>query len=126
MKWKMREYMPAEDVLVGWRRDKSPPTLARVVGKENCRSYVSEDAIFVVVSLEDFEDSVGVWLHVSVSRMGRLPSWSDLKRAKKMFLGDRVAIQLFPPEASWINIADCLHLFTRLDADTVDSRMWEK
>ena len=68
----------------------------------------------VIVSLETHSD--GRWLHVSVSRADRLPDWSELKRVKADFMGDRWAVQFLVPESHYVNAhPNCLHLWTNLD-----------
>lgn len=56
------------------------------------------------------------WLHLSVSHEKRIPKWSELAEAKRVFLGDREAYQVLPPKARYVNINDrVLHLFALLD-----------
>jgi hypothetical protein len=69
--------------------------------------------------------SVGVepdgrrWLHLSVSRRSRIPSWHDLRLAKDVFLGpDRAAYQVLPRESEYVNHNPfVLHLWSCLDGD---------
>ena len=53
------------------------------------------------------------FLHVSVSRRSRLPSWDDLKLVKKSFIGeDREAVHVLPKASDYINLHPyCLHLW---------------
>lgn len=45
------------------------------------------------------------WMHLSISRPDRLPSYGDLCDAKRVFVGaDRKAIQVFAPEAEHVNL----------------------
>lgn len=54
-------------------------------------------------------------------------TWNDLGGAKETFLGDVLAIQLLPPKDSYVNLHPyCLHLFRRLDAETVPDKVWKK
>lgn len=55
-----------------------------------------------------------VWLHVSVSRSDRLPSWTDLGFVKQCFIGDdREAVQVLPKESDYVNLHKyCLHLWS--------------
>jgi hypothetical protein len=57
------------------------------------------------------------WLHLSVSRASRLPSWADLTDARDAFLPpDRYAYQVFPPRPLWVNLnPNVLHLWCPLD-----------
>ena len=61
------------------------------------------------------------WLHVSLSRRTELPSWDDLVRVKRDFVGpERTALQVLPPETEWVNDhPSCLHLFACLNAAVV-------
>lgn len=57
-----------------------------------------------------------VWMHVSVSRPLLLPSYGDMKRVKRMFIGaERMAYSVWAPEAEHVNIhARALHLWSPL------------
>jgi hypothetical protein len=57
------------------------------------------------------------WLHVSVSRNERMPSYQDMKDAKRIFVGpERIAYQVFAPESKHVNVHRfCLHLWCPLD-----------
>ena len=56
------------------------------------------------------------WLHVSVSRRNKLPSWDDLRLVKDTFLPDWTAYQILPPKEEHVNIHPyCLHLWVCLD-----------
>lgn len=59
------------------------------------------------------------WLHLSVSRPSRLPTWDDLKRARAALLGaDRYAYAVFPPTDKYVNLHPfCLHLWSPVDGD---------
>jgi hypothetical protein len=57
-----------------------------------------------------------VWLHVSVSRRSRIPSWDDISLVKEIFLGDREAVIVMPPRARYVNIHPfVLHAFALRD-----------
>jgi hypothetical protein len=59
------------------------------------------------------------WLHLSVSHKSRIPRWTELAEAKRVFLGDREAYQVLPPKERYVNInARVLHLFALLDGAT--------
>ena len=53
------------------------------------------------------------WIHVSVSRRSKMPSYDDLKKVKHDFIGDdRAAYQAFPRAAEHVNLHEfCLHLW---------------
>lgn len=78
----------------------------------------------VCVSLDDCGRE-GLWLHTSVSaRRGReLPTWYDLARVKDAVHGDRLVVQILPPRAEYVNFAEVLHLWERLDAPTIPERV---
>jgi hypothetical protein len=57
----------------------------------------------VIVDTADHEDGRD-WMHISVSRPDRLPSWDDLKFVKEVFARDRYAYQVLPPPERYINI----------------------
>lgn len=67
------------------------------------------------------EDDGKRWVHLSVSRAKRLPSWEDLVAARDAFLGtEALAVQVLAPNSRHINIhAFCLHLWRCLDGDPV-------
>lgn len=60
-----------------------------------------------------------LWLHVSVSRPNRLPSYSDMARVKAHFIGpDATAYSVWLPESLHVNIhPNCLHLWSPLEGD---------
>lgn len=69
------------------------------------------------------------WLHLSVSRKGRLPSWDDMKFVKDTFAGeDALALQVFPPKAEFVNINPfVLHLWVCLtERVTPDFRIFSE
>lgn len=53
------------------------------------------------------------WDHVSVSREGRIPSWEDMEKIKRIFFkDDETAMQLHVPPAKHVNIhPNVLHLW---------------
>jgi hypothetical protein len=61
------------------------------------------------------------WMHVSISRADRLPSWGDLRMAKDAWIGpNRLAIQVLPRVADYVNVHPyVLHLWCCLDGDPV-------
>lgn len=84
--------------------------------------------LLVLVTIDFDDDGAGVWLHSSISRQTKrgikLPSWGDLKTVHEVIHGDRPVVQLLPPRSSWLSITECLHLFERLDRDTVPENLW--
>lgn len=53
------------------------------------------------------------WMHFSISRVDRIPSWRDLRDAKTAWLGDREAYMVFPSSERYVNIhPNVLHLWS--------------
>lgn len=82
--------------------------------------------LVVLLTLDHQDDGHGWWLHSSTSRTNTLPSWDDLKLVHRVVHQHRPVVQILPPPSSWLSIAECLHLFERLDADTVPRPVWER
>ena len=83
----------------------------------------------VTVDLLDVADgTAGHWLHLSVTRANRLPTWGDLVLVRdELGFADRVFVQLLPPARAWLNVHSyCLHLFHRLDAEVVPQALWDQ
>lgn len=57
------------------------------------------------------------WIHVSVSRPDRIPTWAELSKVKDEFIGeDREAYQVLAARSDHVNIhPHCLHLWAPLD-----------
>lgn len=72
--------------------------------------------LFVIESTHREQDGK-LWLHVSLSRKSKLPSYDDIKIVKSVFIGDNnEAIQVFPKQENHVNIhPNCLHLWHCLE-----------
>jgi hypothetical protein len=59
------------------------------------------------------------WLHLSMSRRGRLPNYEDMKYLKRHWAGDESkAIEVHAPAAEHVNInPNVRHLWVCLDGD---------
>ena len=57
------------------------------------------------------------WIHVSVSRPDRLPSWEEISKVRDEFLGEQVeAYHVVPARKDYINVHSyCLHIWTPID-----------
>lgn len=57
------------------------------------------------------------WIHVSVSRADRIPSWADLSKVKDEFIGeDQEAYQVLASSHDHVNLHSfCLHLWSPID-----------
>lgn len=90
---------------------------------------VARDQLRAIVTVDLLDKwGGGYWLHVSVSRERRLPTWGDLVRARDALgFKERCFVQLVPPASAWLNVADhCLHLLHRIDQDTVPRGLWDQ
>ena len=61
------------------------------------------------------------WVHLSCSRLERLPSWDDLTAIRNIFLGrEALALQVVAPASEHFNYhPNCLHLWHCLDGRPV-------
>lgn len=89
-----------------WEELQMPPQLNRM------RAWIC-NGLKVLVS-QDLTDDGEHWLHVSISRENRLPSWDDLKLAKDIFIGrQNEAVQVLPADRDYVNLhPNCLHLWS--------------
>lgn len=74
--------------------------------------------ITAIVGFEPVEDGTW-WLHISISHKHRVPTYSEIKEVKSVFIGpNRKGIMVFPQESNYVNIHPyCLHLFSPLGRD---------
>lgn len=71
-----------------------------------------------VLSSVRVQDDDCLWLHVSASRGGKVPSYKDLCLIKEIFVGDeRSAIQVFPKRSQHVSDYETLHLWSNLEKD---------
>ena len=92
--------------------------LAQAMGVE-AAEYMSawkHDGLMVFASAGEYDDG-REWLHISVSRKSRIPSYEDMTRVKRDFLGDdKKGVVVLPEKKNHVNIHDyCLHLFYSAD-----------
>lgn len=60
------------------------------------------------------------WIHASIARPDRMPTYADLKLLHAAVFGERWAYQVFAPPSDHVNIHNyALHLFGRLDGERV-------
>lgn len=96
-----------------------PASWEMVQRGEDGAAFCSKDGRVVILSGSTEQDGHR-WLHMSMSRADRLPSWEDLKEGKEIFVGDRTAIQIFPKKEKYVNIhPNVLHLWACLDAEVL-------
>jgi hypothetical protein len=84
---------------------------------EGLRIYSRKGGLQVLFSADNMEGDGKTWLHVSLSRETKLPSYEDMCIVKSLFVGDeRVAIQILPTRKDWINInPTVLHLWSAIE-----------
>lgn len=113
-----------------WRHRGVPSSFA---GISECLCFgayeqrVLRDPLLAIVTIDNYGDE-GKWLHLSVSRAGRIPSWSDLVTARDE-LGYRewLFVQIVAPASRWINVHRyTMHLWSRLDRETVPQAVWDQ
>jgi hypothetical protein len=112
-----------------WPRVTTPAMVTahgRVIGLGTYLQPV-RDGLRAIVTLDLAADlGAGNWLHISVSRTRRLPTWGDLVTARDA-LGyqDVYFLQQVPPRRYWLSVHDhCLHLLHRIDQDAVPRMLW--
>jgi hypothetical protein len=95
----------------GWYREKS------LCDTQNW--WRRSDGLVVINEIEYHDGQT--WLHVSLSRKDRLPTYQDQIDVKEQFVGlEAKAIQVFPPRSQHSNFHPfCLHLYSRLDGDAL-------
>lgn len=90
-----------------------------VARSQDGRMYRHQALGLMVICSGAVEEDGRRWVHVSVSRKSRIPSYDDLRVVKHLFIGgDKQAVQLFPPDDRHINLHPfCLHLWHCIDGD---------
>ena len=70
------------------------------------------NGLLIMASVGEYDDG-NEWLHISISRKSRIPTYDELTRIKRDFIGDdKKAIMVLPEKEKHVNIAEnCLHLF---------------
>jgi hypothetical protein len=69
----------------------------------------------IIISCGDQLDG-NEWVHASIARVDRMPSYDDLKLLHAAVFGDGWAYQVFAPPSDHVNIhSQALHLWGRLD-----------
>ncbi len=117
-----------------WPNEGVPPVLQSMKAEGlHCfgcyREPAQRDPLRVIVTIDDYRDpAVGVWLHLSISRQTRIPSWDDLVRVRDaMGYAEFLFVQVLAPRSFWLNVHDyCMHLQSRLDRETLPRRLWDQ
>ena len=82
------------------------------------RAYLNSWGLKVIVSIDTMVNGHD-YIHCSVSKDNRLPTWDELLEAKNLFIGrDKEAFQFFPVEKEYVNLCkNCLHIWCCLTKD---------
>lgn len=61
------------------------------------------------------------WVHVSLSKPNKLPTWAEVREVKNIFIGRKEkAIMILPCDDEYVNIHPyCLHLWCNLNQDVL-------
>lgn len=60
------------------------------------------------------------WIHLSLSRPNKYPTYDEIKRIKEIFIGNEKAIIIFPKDSNFVNLHPyCFHLWSCLDCDII-------
>lgn len=116
-----------------WQNEGVPGPL-RELAKEGMHCFgcfrqpVPKDPLRVIVSIDDYRDETGAWLHLSISRQTRIPSWEDIVIARdELGYAEFLFVQILAPKSFWLNVHNyCMHLQSRLDRDTIPRRVWDQ
>lgn len=112
-------------------RSLSTPTgwgeLAPVLGILGGRQWRTPGGLIVAITVDEV---VGAeWVHISVSRRSRTPSYEDLLLVRKALLGEeRPAYQVFPKRQEYRSLpgATVLHLWQPLGDDPFPDPLGER
>jgi hypothetical protein len=115
---KTLEELAPKKLPAGWRAlpPFSPPNAPPA---QKLLVFAHSSGMRVIVSVDQAPGER--WLHVSCSYADHLPSWSDLKAVKTVFIGrEAEAWQILAPESEWVDDMEyTLHLWHRLEEDSV-------
>lgn len=91
----------------------TPPSFLPPGWKRRSANYYTGPQGLAVQCSESIERDYNLWLHISLAHKRRLPTYSELKEAKLIFIGeDKLAIQVFPPRNEFVSFHPfCLHLW---------------
>ncbi len=84
-----------------------------------CAYERTYDDLTVIFTAVDLHGDGKIWLHVSLSRLNRLPTYKDMAEVKDLFIGeDREALQIFAKKSRHINFHPyCLHLWCAVEGN---------
>lgn len=114
---KLNQAAAAVRVPIDWEPPRVLPNPWRETARrEDGAAYLNAAASLICILSCAYEQDDQAWLHLSVSHRLRIPTWGEMRMCKDLFLGDRYAVSILPPQAMYINInSKVLHLFALLD-----------
>lgn len=75
-------------------------------------AYVHTNGLRVIITTSDHDKT---WMHISVSRAGRLPSHAEMYLVKNTFMPNHFGYTIMAPVSQHINIHPyCLHIWIPL------------
>ena len=105
------------ELIAVWKPDKPNCGWPLIKEAEDGYMFRSDNGVSVIIS-GSWEDGEK-WLHVSLARKHKMPSYEDIAIVKRAFIGDdKKAIMVFPERKYHVNIHNfCLHLWHCVDGD---------
>jgi hypothetical protein len=105
------------EMMAVWKPEK--PECGWPLIKETEDGYLFRSDCGVAVIMSGSWENGEKWLHVSLSRKWKMPSYGDIALVKRVFIGDdKKAIMVFPERKYHVNIHNfCLHLWHCVDGD---------
>jgi hypothetical protein len=75
------------------------------------RAYQEDTGIAILITEREYQGNL--WLHISMSRYNRYPTWDEIKRIKNELIGEDVrTIMMMPEKRNYINLHPyCFHLY---------------
>lgn len=95
-----------------------PPGSKNVAAKSWCHKLIPDFKVLKSFSL--MEDG-SRWIHISLSRKDRLPSWAEITKVKNEFLGEETeAYHIIPKASQHVNLHSyCMHLWSPIETNQV-------
>lgn len=99
------------------RRPMAPHAWDRVQRTLDGEGWISNARKLRMIWSVALEDDSHPWIHASVSRRDRLPTYDEMMTIRRWVFGpDRWAYQVHPPDSGpHVNLREVLHLWGRLD-----------
>lgn len=110
----------------GWKPWQNYIMLAMgATSSEYCPCFMRADGLTVILTYQSEQDGKK-WIHTSISRKDRVPSYYELCDVKRDFLGDdSLSLMVFVPKSEHVNIhPHCLHLWTCTDGRPTPDFTW--